>query len=308
MQCNSCGAANPPEATRCQRCQIRFAPAPRYQQSAALRQLDFAPSEDGSSTRNQPSPRTFGILKGSPENRIATPVQPDLFAFAPQGKVVRMRTVSPAQPERSARHAQPQAAPHAIVASTSNDDHSGDALYASGKPAARRRSSSSQSAFDFPPPPRRPFSSELKPANGLSAAPLRERFYSLLIDALVVVVLSIMFTAAVFVSFRASGEGLSMGDLFAMPWYLPVVIPVTLSLGYKALWAIFEHPTIGLQSFGLDVISMDGHRPTIGQRMVRVFAGWLTVGGMVGALWAVVSQERYSMQDMISQTFLTRLE
>jgi hypothetical protein len=50
---------------------------------------------------------------------------------------------------------------------------------------------------------------------------------------------------------------------------------------------------------------MDGHRPTIGQRMVRVFAGWLTVGGMVGALWAVVSQERYSMQDMISQTFLT---
>lgn len=158
------------------------------------------------------------------------------------------------------------------------------------------------------PPARRPFSSELKPVNGLSAAPLRMRFYSLLIDALVVVVLSIMFTAAVFVSFRASGEALSLGDLFAMPWYLPAAIRVALSLGYKALWAVFEHPTIGLQSFGLDIISMDGHRPTIGQRMVRVFAGWLTVGGMVGALWAVVSQDRYSMQDMISQTFLTQLE
>jgi uncharacterized RDD family membrane protein YckC len=141
--------------------------------------------------------------------------------------------------------------------------------------------------------------------NGLSAAPLRVRFYSLLIDALVVVVLSIMFAAAVFVAFRASGEKLSLGDFSAVPWFLPAAIPVALSLGYKALWAVFEHPTIGLQSFGLDVISMDGHRPTIGQRMVRVFAGWLTVGGMVGALWAVVSQERYSMQDMISQTFLT---
>ena len=131
------------------------------------------------------------------------------------------------------------------------------------------------------------------------------RFYSLLIDALVVAVLSIMFAAAVFVAFRASGETLSLRDLFALPWYLPAAVPVALSLGYKALWAVFEHPTIGLQSFGLDVISMDGHRPTVGQRMVRVFAGWLTVGGMVGALWAVVSQERYSMQDMISQTFLT---
>ncbi len=302
MQCNSCGAANPPEATRCQRCQIRFAPAPRYQQSAALRQLDFPQPEDGSSTRNRPAQHTFGVVDGTPENRIATPVQPDLFAYAPQGKVVRMRTGSAAPPERPARQAPPQ------VVSASSDDHSGDALYARGKPAPRRRASSSQSEFDFPPPPRRPFSNELKPVKGLSAAPLRVRFYSLLIDALVVAVLSIMFTAAVFVSFRASGEALNLGDLFAMPWYLPVVIPVSLSLGYKALWAIFEHPTIGLQSFGLDVISMDGHRPTISQRMVRVFAGWLTIGGMVGALWAVVSQERYSMQDMISQTFLTRLE
>ncbi len=298
MQCNSCGAANPPEATRCQRCQIRFAPAARYQQSAALRHVDIAPSQEDSSYRNRPASRTFGVLKGIPENRVPVPVQPDLFAFAPQGKVVRMRTVPAAPPARQAP----------ARAATATDDPSNDPLFARGKPTPRRRASSAQSAFEFPPPAHRPFSSELKPVNGLAAAPLRVRFYSLLIDALVVAVLSIMFTAAVFVSFRASGEALSLGDLFAMPWYLPAAIPVALSLGYKALWAVFEHPTIGLQSFGLDIISMDGHRPTIGQRMVRVFAGWLTVGGMVGALWAVVSQDRYSMQDMISQTFLTQLE
>lgn len=304
MQCNSCGAANPPEATRCQRCQIRFAPPARYQQSAALRQLDYGASVETCPTQNRPSPHAFGVVTNPAANRVTTPMQPDLFAFAPQGKVVRMHNVSAPPLDRPARQAAPSTAARAA-----NEDPSNDPLYARGKPAPRRRSSASQSAFAFPPPPtNRPFSNELKPVNGLSAAPLRVRFYSLLIDALVVAVLSVMFAAAVFVSFRASGEPVTPGELQAMPVYLLALIPVCLSLGYKALWAVFEHPTIGLQSFGLDVISMDGHRPTIGQRMVRVLAGWLTIGGMVGALWAVVNQERYSMQDMISQTFLTRPE
>jgi uncharacterized RDD family membrane protein YckC len=294
MQCNSCGAVNPPEATRCQRCQIRFTAPVSYQQSAAAPQLDFLPGEQDRSAPDRPSARTFGVLTNPSANRATTPMQPDLFAYAPQGKVVRMRTTPQDQHVRQA--------PAPPVAS---EDPTSDPLYAHAKSAPRRRFSISQSEFNFEPPTHRPFSNELKPVNGLSAAPLSVRFYSLLIDALVVLVLSIMFAAAVFVAFRASGESLTMGDLFAMPWYLPAAIPVALSLGYKALWAVFEHPTIGLQSFGLDVISMDGHRPTIGQRMVRVFAGWLTIGGMVGALWAVVSQERYSMQDMISQTFLT---
>jgi uncharacterized RDD family membrane protein YckC len=297
MQCNSCGAVNPPEATRCQRCQIRFTAPVRYQQSAAAPQLDFVQSGDDRSAEDRPSGRAFGVLTNPSASRVATPMQPDLFAYAPQGKVVRMRNFTAAPHAQHVRQAPPPPA--------AGEDSASDPLYAHAKSAPRRRFSTSQSEFNFEPPAHRPFSNELKPVNGLSAAPLSVRFYSLLIDALVVLVLSIMFAAAVFVAFRASGESLTMEDLFAMPWYLPAAIPVALSLGYKALWAVFEHPTIGLQSFGLDVISMDGHRPTIGQRMVRVFAGWLTIGGMVGALWAVVSQERYSMQDMISQTFLT---
>ena len=295
MQCNSCGAANPPEASRCQRCQIRLAAPARYRQSAAVPQLDFAPDEPGA-----PAPHTFGVVTNPTANRMNAPMQPDLFSYAPQGKVVRMRMTIATPAAQYERPAHPAPPPASAKGSPSEDP-----LYARGKSAPRRRSSSSQSEFSFEPPTHRPFSNELKPMNGLSAAPLRVRFYSLLIDALVVAVLSIMFAVAVFVAFRASGEKLSLGDLAAVPWFLPAAIPVALSLGYKALWAVFEHPTIGLQSFGLDVISMDGHRPTIGQRMVRVFAGWLTVGGIVGALWAVVSQERYSMQDMISQTFLT---
>jgi uncharacterized RDD family membrane protein YckC len=235
--------------------------------------------------------------------RLTTPMQPDLFSYAPQGKVVRMRMTfgTPnAQPRQSAHRAAPPEEDNAAGRVAAEDP-----LFARGRSVSRRRYSSSQSEFDFAPPTHRPFSNELTPVYGLSAAPLRVRFYSLLIDALVVAVLSIMFAAAVFVAFRASGEKIDPSDLLVVPWYLLAAIPVVLSLGYKALWAVFQHPTLGLQSFGLDVISMDGHRPTIGQRMVRVFAGWLTIGGMVGALWAVVSQERYSMQDMISQTFLT---
>jgi uncharacterized RDD family membrane protein YckC len=300
MRCNSCGATNPPEAVRCQRCQIRFAPAMRYQQSSAAPQLDFAGLDQDSSTQIGPAPHSFGVLSNPTSNRVTTPMQPDLFAYAPQGKVVRMR-MSIATPASQAEQPARQA-PHPSTNAASAEDP----LSARGKSAPRRsRTSTSQSEFDFAPQTHRPFSNELKPVHGLSAAPLRVRFYSLLIDALIVAVLSIMFAAAVFVAFSASGEKLTLRDLFALPWYLPAAIPVLLSIGYKALWAVFEHPTIGLQSFGLDVISMDGHRPTVSQRMVRVFAGWLTVGGMVGALWAVVSQERYSMQDMISQTFLT---
>ena len=300
MRCNSCGAANPPQATRCQRCHIRFTPVAHFGQSSALRQLETVPSEDVPSTEKQPAPHTFGVVPGNPANRVSTPMQPDLFAYAPQGKVVRMRNTSKVAAAGAGRQAPPTTA--------ASGDLANDPLYAPAKTGPRGRTSPLQAKFNFPPPAHRPFSAELKPVNGLSAAPLRVRFYSLLIDALVVLVLAIMFVAAVFVSFRASGATMTIGDFWAMPLYLLALIPVALSLAYKALWAVFEHPTIGLQSFGLDLISMDGHRPTMGQRMVRVFAGWLTVGGMIGALWAVVSQERYSMQDMISQTFLTRLE
>ena len=297
MQCNSCGAANAPEAPRCQRCQIRLAPVARYNQSSAVPQLDFEQAGESTSAQSEPLPHTFGVVANPTSNRLVTPMQPDLFSHAPQGKVVRMRmTISSPAVQPGQQTGQ----------SPSRDDHANDPLYARDKPAPRRpRTSASQADLNFGPPTHRPFANELKPMQGIPAAPLMVRFYSLLIDALVVGVFSLMFALAVFVAFRASGDRLSTGELLGMPWYLPAIVPVLLSIAYKALWAVFEHPTIGLQCFQLDVISMDGHRPTRAQRMVRVFAGWLTIGGIIGALWAVVSQERYSMQDMISQTFLT---
>ena len=181
-----------------------------------------------------------------------------------------------------------------------------DPLFAATpRPSRRLAPDEMQSTFDFGlPQSHNPFSKVLQPAKDLSAAPLRLRFFSLLVDSIVVAVLSLMFAVAAFVAFRASGESFSWDDLQAVPWYLLAAAPVALSLCYKALWAVFEQPTFGLQCFDLDIVSMDGRRPTIGQRIVRALAGWLTIGGLVGALWTIVNQEHYSMQDMISQTFV----
>jgi len=209
------------------------------------------------------------------------------------------------RPEPPAPLRQP-AAPR-IHSATDSDSAPRDPLFATNRRPSRRPAPDElQAAFDFDlPQSHNPFSKVLQPAKGLSAAPMRLRLYSLLVDSMIVAVLSLMFAAAVFVAFRASRESFTLDDLRAVPWYLLAAAPVALSLCYKALWAVFEQPTVGLQCFGLDIVSMDGRRPTIGQRIVRALAGWLTIGGLVGAFWTIVNQERYSMQDMISQTFLT---
>ena len=266
-------------------------------------------------------PRGFGLHSNPAFQPLPQrPAQRILFGHAPSGKVVSMPITNPGPLPPSAHAAlapdfswpqpsapsRPPAAPRTPSATASGiAPH--DPLFAADRRSPRRPAADElQSAFDFGmPQSHKPFSKVLQPAKGLSAAPIRLRLYSLLVDSIIVGVLSLMFAAAVFVAFRASRESFTWDDLQAIPWYLLIAAPVALSLCYKALWAVFEQPTVGLQCYGLDIVSMDGRRPTIGQRIVRALAGWLTIGGLVGAFWTVVNQEGYSMQDMISQTFLT---
>jgi uncharacterized RDD family membrane protein YckC len=316
MQCGSCQADNPSGAERCQRCQARLSSPSRVLRTAAVPQFDPLREPSGL----QRAPRGFGVHSNPGFQPHQRPSQRILFGHAPSGKVVAMPVPNPGAPQPSAHTALPPdfsrpqlpAPPRSPGAPrTPSATDSGlaphDPLFASNRRAPRRPAADeSQSAFDFGmPQSHKPFSKVLQPAKGLSAAPIRLRLYSLLVDSIIVGVLSLMFAAAVFVAFRASRESFTWDDLQAVPWYLLVAAPVALSLCYKALWAVFEQPTVGLQCYGLDIVSMDGRRPTIGQRIVRALAGWLTVGGLVGALWTLVNQEGYSMQDMISQTFLT---
>jgi uncharacterized RDD family membrane protein YckC len=225
--------------------------------------------------------------------------------FAPRPR--RVEDVAPeiVPPPAPSAPARPPAAPRPLPA-LDRELPVSDPLFApTRRPSRRVAPDEHQSAFDFElPRSHKPFSKVLQPAKGLSAAPLRLRFSSLLVDSMIVAVLSLMFAGAAFVALRASRESFTLDDLRAVPWYLWAATPIALSLCYKALWAVFEQPTVGLQCFRLDIVSMDGRRPTIGQRIVRALAGWLTIGGLVGAFWTILNQERYSMQDMISQTFI----
>ena len=314
MQCASCHAENSPGAERCQRCQARLSPPSRVLRSAAVPEYDPLRESGGL----QRGPGEFGVHSNPGAQRRLRASQRALFGHGPGGKVVAMPLVNPAlqsvQPAPIPEFTQPQAptAPRQTPAPRVQPPVNPnlpprDPLYAGQRrPARRPAQDETQAAFDFDlPQSHKPFSKVLQPAKDLSTAPMRLRFYSLVVDAAIVGVLSLMFAVAVFVAFRASRESFTWEDLQAIPWYLLAATPVALSLCYKALWAVFEQPTLGLQCYGLDVVSMDGRRPTIGQRLVRTIAGWLTIGGLVGAFWTIVNQERYSMQDMISQTFLT---
>ncbi len=316
MQCASCQADNPSGAERCQRCQARLYPPSRVLRTAAVPQLDPLREPGGL----EHAPPIFGVHSNPAFPPRQRPSQRALFGHTHGAKVVSMPAANPGLPpppphpaplpefSRAQSPAPPRssAAPRTL-STADNATAPPDPLFAANRrPARRPAPDGMQSAFDFGlPQSHKPFSKVLQPAKGLSAAPLRLRCLSLLVDSIVVFLLSLMFAAAVFVAFRASGESFSWNDLQALPWYLLAAAPVALSLCYKALWAVFEHPTVGLQCFCLDIVSMDGRRPTIGQRIVRALAGWLTIGGLVGALWTIVNQERYSMQDMISQTFIT---
>jgi uncharacterized RDD family membrane protein YckC len=64
--------------------------------------------------------------------------------------------------------------------------------------------------------------------------------------------------------------------------------------------------SLGLQGAHLNVVSFDGLRPTRGQRILRLFAGWLSVASAgMGMLWALTDQESLTWHDHISQTLLT---
>jgi uncharacterized RDD family membrane protein YckC len=170
-----------------------------------------------------------------------------------------------------------------------------------------RRVSELQGTLGLPMPPAasKPFTTVLKPVQGVTPAPMGMRVQSLLVDSIVVAVLSIAFFSAALVALRVADKHFPLADCALMPPYLLALAPLVLSLGYKAIWAICENATVGLQQFGLDVRCVDGSRPTIGQRLIRPFAGWMKVASVVGLIWPLVTQEKYSMQDVISQTVVT---
>jgi uncharacterized RDD family membrane protein YckC len=154
--------------------------------------------------------------------------------------------------------------------------------------------------FDNASPAMRPFRKELERSREMDAAPLIQRAAAALIDSILVSA----FLAVLALSSLVFLRGVSPGELLNA-WYILAFVPVIVSLFYKILWALFRKPTIGLQVTGLELRSFDGMPPTFAQLIVRLVAAWLSLAcAGLGLVFALVSQDRLPMHDLISQTFL----
>jgi len=274
MRCRYCGAENPDHELRCVKCQRRVAganplPSPdHYPIIETATAPDLAPQRAPVQAPAPPRPLLAVPRTGAP--RAAAPVQSPLFPC----KVV--------PGERSAPHNHPRSADP-------------------GRSAPRRKVTTIQSAFEFdaPQPPGRPLTRQLDRRTDFPVAPLRLRAMAAIFDAGLVMG---------FVSLFLLTVRLTLGFLPLQTPFLFCYAGAALAIAgtYKLLWCMFGQVTLGILGAHLNVVSFDGQRPTVAQRFMRMFAGWLSLlsAGM-GVLWALADQEKLAWHDHISQTFLT---
>ncbi|MBI5083439.1 MAG: RDD family protein [Acidobacteria bacterium] len=283
MRCRYCGAANPDGELRCSKCQRRLSAAPARPapdtypiiETAAAPALDLSPRAVAEAPRLEVASNRPAVSKG---HRSAPPVQPALFPYREP-----LRVVVPGE------HRDMQApAAKARAAESPRMLH---------KP----KTASGQAAFNFdaPPPPSKPFSKEMDRRSDYPVAPLQLRAMAAMFDAGLVVGLTALFLLSV----RFCLGALPLGT----PFYFSYAAGMLLIAGaYKMLFCMFGQVTLGLQGAHLKLVSFDGHRPTPGQRFVRMFSGWVSLASAgMGVLWALADQESLSWHDHISQTFLT---
>lgn len=233
----------------------------------------------------QPARGRFETVAANPAvTRRLPPKQKALFAYRDNQKVVEMETY--ATPSRTDGHARTK-----------------DSLAGETRKAARRsRVPANQETFDFyataPARPSQPFTRELDRSQlPLAVAPLGLRAMATAFDLGLAAALTLVFLVAV----RLWLGYLPLGA--AMMFYAP--IPVLIGIAYKLAFALNGQATLGVQALHLRVVSFDGQRPTIMQRIVRVFMGILSfVAAGLGLLWAVTDEESLTWHDMVTQTFL----
>ncbi len=87
---------------------------------------------------------------------------------------------------------------------------------------------------------------------------------------------------------------------------IPVAIGAVVTVLYRGLWCLANSDTPGMRFAGLRLVDFDGRRPKREHRMVRQFAGVLSLASAgVGLLWALVDEESLTWHDHISKTFPT---
>ena len=127
---------------------------------------------------------------------------------------------------------------------------------------------------------------------------LMRRFAAILYDALLVAALLFLATVP-FIALRG-GEPVEIGDNSVYRVVLVVVI-----YGFFVGFWTRSGRTLGMQSWGLQLQTMDGEKPTFATASVRFVAAllsWAPLG--LGFLWQLWDRDRLTWHDRISGTRL----
>jgi uncharacterized RDD family membrane protein YckC len=289
-KCRYCGAHNPEGEERCIKCQRRLVLAGsvdlRY--NAPVLSSAAAPAL---AVEAAPAPETRRQLEvAPPAPGPARPTQTPLFAYHETPKLVQegQKPSSP-RPQRRPVERKPIA-----------DEPATEPLGDRRQRARAPKMAEGQEAFRFvPPPPSKPFSREMDRSQSYPVALRGVRASAALLELGFI----LLFCAAFVGSVRTTLGQLPVGTSLAPYWLIALGV---IALIYKLGWCLFLREAPGLRLAGLRVVSFDGHPPSRAQRVVRLFAGCLSLaaGGM-GLLWALGDQEQLTWHDHISQTFVT---
>jgi uncharacterized RDD family membrane protein YckC len=93
-----------------------------------------------------------------------------------------------------------------------------------------------------------------------------------------------------------------VGNLLLLPAAMTAVVAIL----YRGLWCLVNRDTPGMRFAGLRLVDFDGRKPRRERRVVRQFAGLLSLlSAGVGLVWALVDEESLTWHDHISKTFPT---
>jgi uncharacterized RDD family membrane protein YckC len=127
---------------------------------------------------------------------------------------------------------------------------------------------------------------------------LLRRLAAILYDCLLVAALLFLATVP-FIAIRG-GEPVEIGENTVYR----VVLALVVFLFFTGYWA-WRGRTLGMQSWGLQLETMDGTRPTFARASARFFAAilsWAPLG--LGFLWQLWDKDKLAWHDRISGTRL----
>lgn len=273
MNCPYCRTVNDASDNRCARCGRRLhGPSGRPGPALVVSHPGVA------------NVATAVALAPCPQPEIAPPpsaaeVQPSLFNSPRDtaSKVIAIPTLTPTRvsnPEReSVRRPQSRSAP-------------------------RRAASNSQQQLDFQEEDATQAPLEVLYCDARVAL-VAQRTFAAAADAIAVIVGSALFLGL------AAGAGVDLairGNIFWLPLAMTAIVAVL----YRGIWCLVNRDTPGMRFAGLRLVDFDGRQPQRNRRIIRQFAGILSLlSAGVGLIWALVDEENLTWHDHISQTFPT---